>query len=136
MDATGRPATEVGRAVRAYRSAIARLIRCLRDPDEAVRSEAAAALKGLDPPPTWALGEALLGSRDTSFRLRIIRVLVSLAAVDQVRVLCILSEAFKERRDPEVKRAVAAALLVLVAERSGPSPAAAERPATDAGLEG
>jgi hypothetical protein len=32
----------------------------------------------LDPPPTWALGEVLLGNRDTAFRLRIIKVLVAL----------------------------------------------------------
>ena len=136
MDATRRPVTEVGRAVRAHKQAIARLIRLLKHEDEAVRSEAAAALKGLDPPPTWALGEALLSSRDTAFRLRIVRLLVALAAVDQVRVLCILSEAFKERRDPEVKRAVATALLVLAPLRSAPSPSAAEDPARDPDLEG
>ena len=92
-------------------------------------------MKGLDPPPTWALGEALLGSRDTAFRLRIIKVLVALAAVDQVRVLCILCEAFKERRDLEVKRAVAAALLVLVTERPGQGPSPAEDLARDPDLE-
>ncbi len=136
MDATRRPATEVGRAVRAHGRALARLINLLKHPDEAVRSEASAALKGLDPPPTRALGEALLGSRDTAFRLRIIKVLVSLAAVDQVRVVCVLCEAFKERRDPEVKRAVATALLVLATERPGPSPSPPGRPAPDADLEG
>jgi hypothetical protein len=106
----------------------------LKHRDEAVRSEAATALKGLDPPPTWPLGEALLGSRDRAFRLRIIKVLVALAAVDQVRVVCILCEAFKQRRDLEVQRAVATALLVLVTERSGPSPSPPEppeRPAPD-----
>ena len=105
-------------------------IRLLKHEDESFRSEAAAALEGLDPPPTWSLGEALLGSRDTDFRLRIVRLLVALAAVDQVRVLCVLCEAFKQRRDPEVKRAVATALLVLT-ERSGPSPSPPERPADD-----
>jgi hypothetical protein len=92
-------------------------------------------LKGLDPPPTWPLGEALLGSRDTGFRLRIIKVLVALAAVDKVRVLCVLCEAFKQRRDPEVKRAVATALLVLVTERLGQGPSPAEDLARDLDLE-
>jgi hypothetical protein len=46
-----------------------------------------------------------------------------------------LSQAFKERRDLEVKRAVATALLVLT-ERSGPSPSPPERPAADPDLEG
>jgi hypothetical protein len=131
MDATRRALTEVERAVRAHKRAIARLIRLLKHEDEAVRSEAAAALKGLDPPPTWALGEALLGSRETDFRLRIIEVLVAMAEVDQVRVLYILCEAFKERRDLEVKRAAALALLALVPRRSGPSPSPVERPAPD-----
>jgi hypothetical protein len=136
MGATSRPATEVGRAVRAHERAIARLVRLLKHEDEAVRTEASAALRAIDPPPTWALGEALLGSRDTAFRLRIIRVLVSLAAVDQVRVLSILCAAFKERRDLEVKRAAATALLVLATERPVPSPSAAERPAPDPDREG
>jgi hypothetical protein len=136
MDAMRQPVTEVERAVQAHKRAIARLICCLKHPDEAVRSEAAAALKGLDPPPTWALGEALLGSRDTAFRLRIIKVLVALAAVDQVRVVCVLCEAFKQRRDLEVKRAVALALLALVPRRLGPSPSPPERPAQDPDLEG
>ena len=131
MDATRRPVTEVERAIQAHTRAIARLINLLKHPDEAVRSAAAAALKGLDAPPTLALGEALLGSQDRAFRLRIIKVLVSLAAVDQVRVLCVLSQAFKERRDMEVKRAVATALLVLATQRSGPSPSPPERPAPD-----
>jgi HEAT repeat protein len=135
MDTTSRPVTEVERAVQAHKRAIARLIRLLKHEDEAVRSEAADALRGLDPPPTWALGEALLNGRDTDFRLRIIKVLVSLADVDQVRVLLIMSEAFKERRDLEVKRAAALALLALVPERSGPSPSAVERPAPDPDLE-
>jgi hypothetical protein len=129
MDATRRAVTGVARAVRAHERAIARLVRLLKHEDEAVRSAAAAALEGLDPPPTWALGEALLGSRDRAFRLRIIRVLVSLAAVDPIRVLFVLCEAFKERRDVEVKRAAALALLALVPERSGPSPSPPERPA-------
>ena len=136
MDATRRPVTEVERAVQAQKRAIARLIRCLKHPDEAVRSEAAAALKGLDPPPTWALGEALLGSRDRALRLGIIEVLVAMAEVDQVRVLYILCEAFKERRDLAVKRAAAVALLALVPQRSGPSPSPPERPAPEADLEG
>jgi HEAT repeat protein len=136
MDATRRPVTEVERAVQAHKRAIARLIRCLKHPDEAVRSEAAAALKGLDPPPTWPLGEALLGSRDRALRLSIIKVLVSLAAVDPIRVLLVVCEAFKERRDVEVKRAAALALLALVPQRSGPSPSPPERPAPEADLEG
>jgi hypothetical protein len=134
MGATSRPATEVERAVRAHDRAIARLIRCLKARDETLRSEAAVALKELDPP-TWPLGEALLGSRDTAFRLKIIRVLVSLAEVDPIRVLLVLSEAFKERRDPEVKRAAAAALLVLVTERMGQGPSPAEDLADDPDLE-
>jgi hypothetical protein len=131
MDATTRPVmTEVGRAIQAHTRAIARLIRLLKHEDESVRSEAAAALKGLDPPPTWALGEALLGSHDRAFRLRIIRVLVALAAVDPIRVLYVLCQAFKQRRDLEVKRAAAVALVVL-AERSGASPSSPERHAPD-----
>src|SRR5262249_44183047 len=65
-----------------------------------------------------------------------IKVLVALAEVDQVRVLYILCEAFKERRDLEVKRAAALAPLALVPQRSGPSPSPPERPAQDPGLEG
>jgi HEAT repeat protein len=130
MDAESVP-VQVRRAVEALKRATSALINLLKSPDEAVRSGAAAALKELPAPPTLALGEALLGSRDTDFRLRIIKVLVALAAVDRVRILCVLSEAFKERRDLEVKRAVATALLVLVSERSGPSPSPPERPAPD-----
>jgi HEAT repeat protein len=74
MDATRRPMTEVERAVQAHTRAIARLIHFLKHEDESVRSEAASALKGLDPPPTLSLGEALLGSQDRAFRLRIIKV--------------------------------------------------------------
>ncbi len=122
-------------ALASVKRALAQLFNLLKHPDEAVRSEAAAALKGLDPPPTWPLGEALLGSRDTDFRLRIIKVLVALAAVDKVRVVCVLCEAFKERRDLEVKRAVATALLVLVTERLGQGPSPAEDPARDLDLE-
>jgi hypothetical protein len=130
MDATSRPVTEGGRAIQAHKGALARLINLLKHPDEAVRSEAAAALKTIDPPPTGALREALLGSRDTDFRLRIIKVLAGLAAVDPFRVMYVLCEAFKQRRHPEVKRAVAVALLVLT-ERSGSSPSPPERPAAD-----
>ena len=136
MDATSRPVTEGGRAIQAHKGALARLINLLKHRDEAVRSEAAAALKGLDPPPTWALGEALLGSRDRALRLGIIEVLVAMAEVDQVRVLYVLCEAFKERRDLAVKRAAAVALLALVPQRSGPSPSPPERPAPEADLEG
>ena len=81
------------------------------------------------------MGEALLGSRDTAFRLRIIKVLVALAAVDQVRVVCVLCEAFKERKDLEVKRAVALALMVLATERPGLGPPPAEDLARDLDLE-
>jgi hypothetical protein len=129
MDAEAGP-VQVRRAVEALKRATSALINLLKSPDEAVRSGAAAALKGLDPPPTLALGEALLGSQDRAFRLRIVKIMVGLAAVDQVRVLCVLSQAFKERRDLEVKRAVAVALMVLT-ERSGPSPFPPERPAPD-----
>jgi hypothetical protein len=61
---------------------------------------------------------------------------VTLAAVDPIRVLFVLCEAFKERRDLEVKRAAALALLALVPKRSGPSPSPPERPAPDPDLEG
>jgi hypothetical protein len=47
-----------------------------------------------------------------------------------------LCEAFKQRRDLEVKRAAALALLALVPERLGPSPSPPERPAPDPDLEG
>ena len=134
MDAEAGP-VQVRRAVEALKRATGALINLLKSPDEAVRSEAAAALRGLDPPPTWALGEALLGSRDTGFRLRIIKVLVALAAVDRVRVVCVLCEAFKQRRDLVVKRAVATALLVLVTERLGQGPSPAEDLARDLDLE-
>jgi HEAT repeat protein len=70
MNATSRSGNEVHRALASVKQAVARLINLLKSPDEAVRTGAAAALKGLDPPPTWALGEALLGSRDRRFRLR------------------------------------------------------------------
>jgi hypothetical protein len=130
MNATSRSGNEVDRAVASVKRALTHLINLLKHPDEAVRSEAAAALKELDPPPTLALGEALLASQDRAFRLRIVKILVALAAIDQVRVMCVLCEVFKQRQDPEIKRAVATALLVL-AERSGPSPSPAERPAPD-----
>ena len=129
MDAESVP-VQVRRAVDALKRATSALINLLKSPDEAVRAGAAAALKELPAPPTLALGEALLGSRDKDFQLRIIKILVGLAGVDQVRVLCVLCEAFKQRRDPEIKRAAAVALLVL-AERSGPSPSPPERPAPD-----
>jgi hypothetical protein len=58
------------------------------------------------------------------------------AAVDQARVVYVLCAAFRQRRDLEVKRAAATALLVLVTERSGPSPSPPERPAADPDLEG
>jgi hypothetical protein len=57
--------------------------------------------------------------------------LVALAAVDQVRVVCVLCEAFKQRRDLEVKRAAATALLVLVSEKLGQSHSPPVRPAPD-----
>jgi hypothetical protein len=129
MDAEAGP-VQVRRAVESLKRATSALINLLKHPDEAVRAGTAAALKGLDAPPTLALGEALLGSRDKDLRLRIIKVLVALAEVDQVRVLYILCEAFKQRQDLEVKRAAAVALLVLT-ERSGPSPSPPERPAPD-----
>ena len=55
--------------------------------------------------------------------------------VDQVRVVCVLCEAFKERRDLEVKRAVATELLVLVTEWLGQGPSPAEDLARDLDLE-
>jgi HEAT repeat protein len=103
MNATSRSGKEVDRALASVKRALAQLINLLTHPDVAVRSGAAAALKELDPPPTWPLGEALLGSRDTEFRLRIIKVLAALAALDQLRVVFILCEAFKHRRYVEVK---------------------------------
>jgi hypothetical protein len=134
MDAEAGP-VQVRRAVDALKRATSALINLLKSPDEVVRAGAADALKGLDAPPTLALGEALLGSRDTDLRLRIVKILVGLAAVDRVRVLCVLSQAFKERRDLEVKRAVATALLVLVAEKLGQGPFPAEDLARDLDLE-
>ena len=80
--------------------------------------------------PTWALGETLLRSRDTDFRLRIIKVLAALGEVDLVRVVGVLCEASKERRDPEVKRAAATALMVFGdGAARGPSPSPPGRPA-------
>jgi hypothetical protein len=49
MDAKRRPVTEVGRAIQAHTRAIIRLIRLLKHRAAAVPSEAAAALKELDP---------------------------------------------------------------------------------------
>jgi hypothetical protein len=51
--------------------------------------------------------------------------------LDRGRWVCVLCEAFRQRRDLEVKRAIATALLVLVTERSGPSPSPPERPNPD-----
>jgi hypothetical protein len=45
--------------------------------------------------------------------------------------VCILCEAFKQRRDLEVKRAVTTALLVLVSEKLGQGPCPAEDLARD-----
>ena len=131
MDATRRPTTEIGRAVLAHTRAIARLINGLKHRDESVRAEAAAALRGLDPPATWPLAEALRGSRDTAFRIRIVEVLVSLYEVDQVRILCILADVFKDPRDAAVQQAAARALLPLVAKGAGPDNEPGESPGFD-----
>ena len=45
--------------------------------------------------------------------------------------MCILCEAFTQRRDLEVKRAAATALLVLASEKLGRGPSPPERPAPD-----
>ena len=90
----------------------------------------------MTPPTNRAACRGALDSLNTAFRLRIIKVLVALAEVDPIRVVHVLCEAFKERRDLEVKRAVATALLALVPQRLGPSPSPPERPAADPDLEG
>jgi hypothetical protein len=93
-----------------------------------VRAEAAAALRELDPPPTWPLAEALRGSRDTAFRIRIVEVLVSMYEVDQVRIQCILAAVFKDPRDAAVQQAVERAILDLVAKRPEPGIRPGESP--------
>ncbi len=53
----------------------AELIPLLKSPSRAVRARAAAALRRLDPPPTWELIGALFGAGDPDFQVEIMKIM-------------------------------------------------------------
>jgi hypothetical protein len=84
--------TEVERVIQAHTRAIVRLTRLLKHRAAAVQAEAADALRGLDPPPVWDLIGALIKSRDTRFRVEIMRVLGGLGEGYRVHVTMALAQ--------------------------------------------
>ncbi len=110
MNATSRSGNEVDRALASVKRATGALINLLKSPDEAVRSEAAAALKGLDPPPVWDLIGALIKARDTRFRVEIIRVLGGLGEEYRVHVTLALAQLW-QGGDPAIRQAIVDAVL-------------------------
>lgn len=74
MDAKIGPA-QVERAAGDPKGDVAGLIRRLKSPDRAVRARAAAALRRLDPPPTWVLLGALFCSEDADFQVEIMKIM-------------------------------------------------------------
>ncbi len=74
MDAKTGP-EEVERAAGDPKGDVAELIRRLRSPDRAVRARAAAALRRLDPPPTWELIGALFSAGDVDFQVEIMKIM-------------------------------------------------------------
>ena len=68
-------AAQVERAAGDPKEDVADLIRRLKSPDRAVRARAAAALRRLDPPPTWELFKALIRAEDASDQVEIMKVM-------------------------------------------------------------
>lgn len=68
-------AEQVERAAGDPKGNVVELIRSLKSPDRAVRARAAAALRRLDPPPTWALLGALFCSEDADFQVEIMKIM-------------------------------------------------------------
>ncbi len=95
----------VDKAVADINRATNRLIDLLTGQDESIGSRAVAALAALDPPPIWALSDALLKEPDATSRLGIIRALTGMGVVEPFRVVIALSEAVKAEKDLEVKKA-------------------------------
>ncbi len=68
-------AAQVERAAGDPKGDVAELIRRLKSPDRAVRARAAAALRRLDPPPTWELIGALSSVGDVDFQVEIMKIM-------------------------------------------------------------
>jgi HEAT repeat protein len=109
MDAEAGP-VQVRRAVEALKRATSALINLLKSPDEAVRSAAADALRGLDPPPVWDLIAALIRARDTGFRVEIIRVLGGLGEGYRAHATVALAQIW-QGGDPAIRQAIVEAIL-------------------------
>lgn len=75
MDAAKARSEEVERAAGDPKEDVAELIRRLKSPDRATRARAAAALRRLDPPPTWELIGALFGAGDVDFQVEIMKIM-------------------------------------------------------------
>ncbi len=54
---------------------VAELIRRLKSPDRAARARAAAALRRLDPPPTWELFKAMIRTEDVDLQVEIMKIM-------------------------------------------------------------
>ena len=72
MDAKIGP-EEIERATEDPNKMVVELIRRLKSPVKAVRARASAALRRLDPPPTWVLLGALFCSEDADFQVEIMK---------------------------------------------------------------
>ena len=68
-------AAQVERAAGDPKGDVAELIRRLKSPDRAVRARAAAALRRLDPPPTWELIGALFSAGAVDFQVEIMKIM-------------------------------------------------------------
>ncbi len=66
---------EVERAAGDPKGDVAELIRRLKSPDRVIRAKAAAALRRLDPPPTWELFEAMIRAEDASYQAEIMKIM-------------------------------------------------------------
>jgi hypothetical protein len=99
-----------GQGAKGPSRAIARLIRCPKRPDEAVRSGAAAALKELDAPPVWDLIATLIKARDARFRVEIIRVLGGLGEAYRAHATVVLAQIW-QGGDPAIRQAIVEAVL-------------------------
>jgi hypothetical protein len=99
-----------GQGAKGPSRAIARLIRCLKRPDEAVGSGAADALRGLDPPPVRDLIGALIKARDARFRVELIRVLGGLGEGYRAHATLALAQLW-QGGDPAIRQAIVEAVL-------------------------